>query len=227
MVGLIVTVALVALLSYAAGALVTRATAEKRVQECACKAIAGRIAVGKILPALEVATLGDYSNNLAGGEAAGGLIEKALHVAKAYLWGSGRYYRHLKRGTHYEVLSYELNLQASDTSLLTDGAELVLYVDTRSGRLSARHPVEFHDGRFVGVSRDEALDADDLAAQINAGRPSKGYVDPDRDLIGRLSGVPDSAGGTVRRGAPGDYRGTSGLRFDDGGREQRLRDTGL
>lgn len=180
------------------GAMMTRLKLDRDIQRAAGRALAGRIAVGKILPGLEVADQANFKRWMslmgapeqADAEAARGLIDHALHIARAYLWGSGRYYRHVKRGTHYEVLSYQLHLQVSDPSLLKDQAELVLYIDTRSGRLSARHPVEFHDGRFEPVTRDVALDAEDIALQRNAGAPSKTYVDPDADLLGSADRVP-------------------------------------
>lgn len=193
---LLVVISVTMAFGFLIGVALTRLKLDRGIQRAAGRALAGRIAVGKVLPALEVARLGDYDRGPdaddrdAGNEIALGIIDRALHIARAYLWGSGRYYRHVKRGTHYEVLSYQLHLQASDLALLSDDVELVLYIDTRSGRLSARHPVEFHDGRFEPVTRDVALDAEDIALQRNAGAPPKTYVDPDADLIGRADNVP-------------------------------------
>lgn len=58
---------------------------------------------------------------------------------------SGEKYRHVKRGTVYEVIG-RASLQDA-TGLAGDGAVLVLYRGG-DGQVWARHAVEFHDGRF-------------------------------------------------------------------------------
>lgn len=179
------------------GYVATRAQCDREVSRAAGHALSARVAVGRALPllsglsdALPVFSNGVTHQGMDEGEVkAGWALDEVLHILRALTWGSGRYYRHERRGTHYEVLTYALHLQASDRTLLSDGAELVLYIDTRTGRLSCRHPAEFHDGRFTRVDRSEALDADDLAAQ---GHPGPSYVDQGREMrvtLGRIGGA--------------------------------------
>ena len=59
--------------------------------------------------------------------------------------GSPRY-RHVKRGTVYEVIG-EASLQIA-TNDLVDGDHLIIYRG-KDGKLWAREEGEFHDGRFV------------------------------------------------------------------------------
>lgn len=173
-------VPIVGVLAFAVGHAGATFRCRAEVARCAGKALAAKIALAKVVPALEAA------QGFVLGEDEARTIDAALHVARANLWGSGRYYRHLKRGTYYEVLTNSLHLQSSNLGLLHDGAELTLYIDTRSGRLSARHPAEFHDGRFRPVPRTEALDADAIAEQRRFGHRAPelgpegagpGYVD--------------------------------------------------
>ena len=62
--------------------------------------------------------------------------------------GPGPIYKHLKRGSFYEVVG-RVRAQASTTPI-KDGDMLVLYVD-HEGQYSARLPDEFYDGRFQKV----------------------------------------------------------------------------
>lgn len=57
-------------------------------------------------------------------------------------------YRHVKRGTEYEVIGLA-SLQIA-TGDLVDGSSLVIYRG-EDGQLWAREEGEFHDGRFVEV----------------------------------------------------------------------------
>ncbi len=177
------------------GYVATRAQCDREVSRAAGHALSARVAVGRALPLLDTLWEGlriTGEGKLLTPEQRENLdvsLDEVLHILRALTWGSGRYYRHERRGTHYEVLTYALHLQASDRTLLSDGAELVLYIDTRTGRLSCRHPAEFHDGRFTRVDRSEALDADDLAAQ---GHPGPSYVDQGREMrvtLGRIGGA--------------------------------------
>lgn len=168
MTNLVFCMLLACLLMFFAGFIVGRFRGESQnarsAKIAAARALAARIAVGKALPALdtiEAISKEDWPNER---EDARNSLHYALHLLRALTWGTGRYWQHLKRGTTYEVLTYHLNLQASDLKLLHDDAELVLYIDTRSGRLSTRHPLEFHDGRFKRIARDKAFDLEETTS---------------------------------------------------------------
>lgn len=154
------------------------------VMRCSGRALAARVAVGQALPLIETARnkvgFSNFMEMNGGGSKADSLaaLDQALHILRALTWGSGRHWRHNVRGTYYEVLTYHLNLQTSGAPAVKDGDELVLYIDSHSGRLSARHPVEFHDGRFTRVSRSIVHDD---------GPAAGGYADQDQDVIDRLN----------------------------------------
>lgn len=56
-------------------------------------------------------------------------------------------WRHLKRGTTYEVVGVA-KLQTALTEGLADETPMVVYRNEANGKLSVRALDEFHDGRF-------------------------------------------------------------------------------
>jgi hypothetical protein len=58
-------------------------------------------------------------------------------------------YRHVKRGTEYEVLECGATLQTA-TGDLADGSQMMVYRGP-DGKVWVREVGEFHDGRFVEV----------------------------------------------------------------------------
>lgn len=58
-------------------------------------------------------------------------------------------YRHVKRGTVYEVVG-EAELQMNADNLV-DGSQMMVYRG-EDGRLWCRHYDEFHDGRFASLA---------------------------------------------------------------------------
>lgn len=74
---------------------------------------------------------------------------RILRVVKALKRAPFDYW-HVKRRQSYAVLGL-VKLQASDLSKLSDGSDLVLYVN-RDGSMFVRHLDEFTDGRFELLS---------------------------------------------------------------------------
>lgn len=68
-------------------------------------------------------------------------------LAPAPIPQGGERYRHVKRGTEYEVIG-TAELQMSRD--LVDGSSLVIYRGD-DGKLWAREEGEFHDGRFIAL----------------------------------------------------------------------------
>lgn len=69
-------------------------------------------------------------------------------LAPAPIVQGGERYRHVKRGTEYEVIgTAELQIATGD---LVDGSVLVVYRGD-DGKVWAREEDEFHDGRFVAL----------------------------------------------------------------------------
>ncbi|WP_150131803.1 hypothetical protein [Sphingomonas carotinifaciens] len=62
----------------------------------------------------------------------------------------GERWRHVKRGTVYEVIGYA-ELQNGNAKGLREGSELAVYRG-EDGKLWARERGEFHDGRFAALS---------------------------------------------------------------------------
>lgn len=75
-----------------------------------------------------------------------------------------RFVKHKKRGTAYEVLgeaeaqissptTYDGSLEGPGARLLFEGQKLTVYRCVRTGKLWARFPDEFEDGRFQDLHR--------------------------------------------------------------------------
>lgn len=104
-----------------------------------------RLAMAEALPSLQL--LHHQLDGLAMDSAAEPLGQ-AIYTLERVTWAEGPRYRHLRRGTTYEVLTDHAHLNASDPRLLADGELMMIYVDVDSGRVCLRHPDEFLDGRF-------------------------------------------------------------------------------
>lgn len=116
--------------------------------------------------------LGDFKNGVVhqgqdeGRRAAGRIYEDAVRPARAFLEKSYPTWLHPRRGTSYYVLLGGIRFNMSTS--IRDGDEVVLYVDTETGKPSVRKASEFLDGRFqlltdtgtlghLGASCDEVL----------------------------------------------------------------------
>lgn len=79
------------------------------------------------------------------------------------LWRRGReIWRHLKRGTCYEMLgTAELQLSSHHKlplSHIAEGAVFVVYRSIDDGKLYLRIPTEFYDGRFEMAKESHRAD---------------------------------------------------------------------
>jgi len=87
-------------------------------------------------------------------EAAGRpLLLWAAEAAENELARGGPYWRHRRRGTTYEALTYSARLNVSDPRWLVDQADVTVYVDVESGRACVRATAEFSDGRFEKIDQ--------------------------------------------------------------------------
>jgi len=87
-------------------------------------------------------------------EAAGRpLLLWAAEAAENELARGGPYWRHRRRGTTYEALTYSARLNVSDPRWLVDQADVTVYVDVESGQPCVRATAEFSDGRFEKIDQ--------------------------------------------------------------------------
>lgn len=140
-----------AVCAYFAGKVTGRLSCREDMERADAEHLRCRIAVAEALPVLE-----SVRNFLAGMARLVSITrlaqyEEAYNKLEQMAWREGPKYRHLRRGSTYEILTEQVHLNASDPRLLADGELMTLYVDTNIGRICIRHPDEFHDGRFEKV----------------------------------------------------------------------------
>lgn len=94
----------------------------------------------------------------------------------------GQMFRHIKRGTEYEIIGVG-DLQMS-RDLLVDGSSMVLYRGA-NGQLCCREEGEFLDGRFERVNRPEPVADEALVERIADVVENLGYEVADSYDIAR------------------------------------------
>jgi len=142
----LVTGLILAAICYACGRIGGRLSCRLDLTRADAEHLRCRIAVAQALPALEQLRAffsGDRHDHPVKEE-----LFNAIDRLGQMTWREGPRYRHLRRGTSYEVLTETAHLNASDPRLLADGELMIVYVDLDSGRICLRHPAEFYDGRF-------------------------------------------------------------------------------